>query len=114
MFRTVVGFIILVAGPSALAAPAAFKGYCMVVQTGTAPGSDVNIQKGQTHEIIRQGDVSFQVKYGDELKEKDVLQLIVLDEKAHKQSVADIFVENEFPRRVDLVSELGSISCSRD
>lgn len=99
---------------SAQAAPGAFKGYCMVVQEGNAPGSEVNLQKGATFEIIRKGDVSFRVSYGDVLGEKNVFQLIVIDTVLNKQSVTNVFVENEFPRRIDHVSVLGSISCSRD
>lgn len=96
------------------AAPAAFNGFCMVVQTGNPPGKTVAVQKGQSQEIARVGDLSYVITYADMLDEENVLQLKVLDTTSKKQSVVDVFVENEIPKRIDLVSALGSMMCDRD
>lgn len=96
------------------AAPAAFNGYCMVVQTGNPPGKTVSLQKGRSQEIARVGDLAYYITYADMLDEENVLQLKVVETTSRKQSVVDVFVENELPKRVDLVSALGSMTCDRD
>lgn len=102
-----------VVGAAHAAAPTEFNGYCMVVQQGSAPGMDVNLKYGESVTINTKGTVNFKVSYGDALNEKNVFQLVIVDSVAGKQSVTDVFVGNEFPKRIDHVSEMGTISCMR-
>lgn len=96
------------------AAPAVFSAYCMVPKFGKAPGRDIQVAYGTATDVITLGDLTYAVGYRESLGEKNVLQLIVFNHVTKKQSVTEVFIENEFPRRVSLVSALGSLTCFRN
>lgn len=95
------------------AAPTSFKGYCMVVQRGRAPGAEVDVSQNSEVEFHRSGDMSYTVRYGNALNQENVFQIVIYNHATQKQSMTNMMIENEFPLRIDHVSELGTVSCMR-
>jgi len=107
MFTRTVSFLALfVAANSAFAAaPKAYIGYCMAVQPGTPPQSDVSIKHGESKELFQQGDFVYTISYIDDVGGKNVLELKVFNKATNKQNLARLEVKNEFPSQIELVTE---------
>src|SRR4051794_11579344 len=86
-----------------------FNGYCTVHTAAKSPNVDVKeMPWGYMFEVLREGDIVYSLTYGRVLNDWTVFQLKVSNVKTEKESLTNFFLDKEFPRRVDLVSELGS------
>lgn len=87
------------------AAPTSYKGYCMAAQPGNPPQADSSINHGDEQELFTQGDFVYSISYTDDVDGKNAVRLKVLNKGTGKQNLAQVFVKNEMPSRIDLVTE---------
>jgi|GEM_PF-5174961 len=98
------------------AAPASYRGNCGVFldslkEGQEAPSKEVDLKKGDRVEVYSEGDLHYEVFWGDFFNQENLLQVRILNTATNRQTLSNVYVVNEFPWMIEHVSQFGSIFC---
>lgn len=110
-----VSLCLFLSAPGAYAAPEVYKANCTIPKTVVgelSPGKSIQLKKGDREVIYQEGDLNYEVYYGDFLEQQpNLLQLRIYDRKTNLQSLSNMNITNEFPWMIQHVSEKGNFFC---
>ena len=93
------------------AGPDVYHAYCLVVEEGNPPQSEIRLARGDSWTVHNAKGVRFTVAYGESVGRPDTIEMTIADDAAKNSQTTYVQLDQGAPKQIDLMLWHDGLSC---